>query len=113
MSEWKAFGALAVKYLGMPAEAMPLLNANVDLNVDLNVDDNKNLNLDVTPDEKVEENDKVKVQINDAVVHKSFGPGTVTAIDERYIYVRFKDRESKFFFPDVFERGYLRCLKQS
>ena len=84
---------------------------NLDLNVDLNVDDNKNLNLDVTPDEKVEENDKVKVQINDAVVHKSFGPGTVTAIDEKYIYVRFKDRESKFFFPDVFERGYLRCLK--
>ena len=83
----------------------------LDLNVDLNVDDNKNLNLDVTPDEKVEENDKVKVQINDAVVHKSFGPGTVTAIDEKYIYVRFKDRESKFFFPDVFERGYLRCLK--
>lgn len=24
MSEWKAFGALAVEYLGMPAEAMPL-----------------------------------------------------------------------------------------
>ncbi len=94
-------------------------NDNLDLNVDDNLDlnlvdnhnDNKNLNLDVTPDEKVEENDKVKVQINDAVVHKSFGPGTVTAIDERYIYVSFKDRESKFFFPDVFERGYLRCLK--
>lgn len=25
MTEWKAFGALAVEYLGMPAEAMPLL----------------------------------------------------------------------------------------
>jgi hypothetical protein len=86
-------------------------NDNLDLNLVDNHNDNKNLNLDVTPDEKVEENDKVKVQINDAVVHKSFGPGTVTAIDERYIYVSFKDRESKFFFPDVFERGYLRCQK--
>ena len=28
MSEWKAFGALAVEYLGMPAEAMPLYYEN-------------------------------------------------------------------------------------
>lgn len=26
MSEWKAFGAFAIEYLGMPAEAMPFLN---------------------------------------------------------------------------------------
>ena len=32
MKEWKAFAALAVKYLGMPAEAMLLFNANDDLN---------------------------------------------------------------------------------
>ena len=35
MSEWKAFGALAVDYLGMPVDAMPLFNEN----------DNKNQNL--------------------------------------------------------------------
>ena len=28
MSEWKVFAALATKYLGMPIEAMPLLNEN-------------------------------------------------------------------------------------
>ena len=28
MSEWKAFGALAVEYLGMPVEAMPLYSKN-------------------------------------------------------------------------------------
>lgn len=28
MSEWKAFGAYAVEYLGMPAEAMPLYSAD-------------------------------------------------------------------------------------
>lgn len=28
MSEWKAFGAFAVEYLGMPVEAMPFVNAN-------------------------------------------------------------------------------------
>jgi len=32
MSEWMAFGAFAVEYLGMPIEAMPLLNDNHNLN---------------------------------------------------------------------------------
>lgn len=33
MSEWKAFGALAIEYLGFPKDSMPLLN--VDLNANL------------------------------------------------------------------------------
>lgn len=33
MSEWKAFGALAIGYLGFPKDSMPLLN--VDLNANL------------------------------------------------------------------------------
>lgn len=32
MSEWKAFAAFAVGYLGMPVEAMPLFDADADLN---------------------------------------------------------------------------------
>ncbi len=32
MSEWKAFGALAIDYLGFPRDSMPLLNVDVDLN---------------------------------------------------------------------------------
>lgn len=32
MSEWKVFGAFAVEYLGMPVEAMPLLNDNQNEN---------------------------------------------------------------------------------
>lgn len=32
MSEWKAFAAFAVGYLGMPVEAMPLFVADADLN---------------------------------------------------------------------------------
>ena len=35
MSEWKAFGALAIEYLGYPKDSMPLLNVNVDLNANL------------------------------------------------------------------------------
>ena len=33
MSEWKAFGVLAIEYLGFPKDSMPLLN--VDLNANL------------------------------------------------------------------------------
>lgn len=35
MSEWKAFGALAIEYLGFPKGSMPLLNVNDDLDANL------------------------------------------------------------------------------
>jgi len=35
MSEWKAFGALAIEYLGFPKDSMPLLSVNDDLNANL------------------------------------------------------------------------------
>lgn len=35
MSEWRAFGAFAVEYLGMPLEAMPLYNENDNQNENL------------------------------------------------------------------------------
>jgi len=33
MSEWKAFGALAIEHLGFPKDAMPLLNVNLNANL--------------------------------------------------------------------------------
>ena len=33
MSEWRAFGTLAIEYLGLPIEVMPLLNVNANLNL--------------------------------------------------------------------------------
>ena len=35
VSEWKAFGALAIEYLGFPKDSMPLLNDNDDLDANL------------------------------------------------------------------------------
>ena len=35
VSEWKAFGALAIDYLGFPKDSMPLLNVNDNLNANL------------------------------------------------------------------------------
>ena len=51
-----------------------------------------------------------EISIGDTVNHKSLGPGTVMSIDEKYIIIRFRDRESKFFYPGAFERGYLEYL---
>lgn len=50
------------------------------------------------------------LRTGDIVVHKSFGQGEVLSLDNRYIIVRFTDRESKFLFPGAFEGGYLQCL---
>ena len=41
------------------------------------------------------------------VTHKSLGKGTVKAIDDQCIYVAFPDRERKFYYPQIFEDGYL------
>ena len=38
VNEWRAFGAFAVKYLGMPIEAMPLLNDNLNANLNRKAD---------------------------------------------------------------------------
>ena len=47
------------------------------------------------------------LQVGDTVLHKSWGEGEAVDIDEKYLIVRFADRESKFLFPSAFEKGYL------
>lgn len=47
------------------------------------------------------------LQVGDIVTHKSFGPGEVMALDDKYLIVKFPDRESKFLYPSAFEKGYL------
>ena len=48
-----------------------------------------------------------RLQVGDSVIHKSIGTGTVMAMDDKYIIVKFPDRESKFLYPGAFEKGYL------
>ena len=47
------------------------------------------------------------IGIGDTITHKSLGLGKVMSLDEKYIIIRFRDRESKFFYPNAFEKGYL------
>lgn len=44
MSEWNAFGAMAIEYLGLPIEAMPLLNLNVTQKLQIAQKNRLNLN---------------------------------------------------------------------
>ena len=48
-----------------------------------------------------------KLSVGDKVEHKSLGKGIIVSLDENYLFVRFKDRESKFLYPSAFEKGYL------
>ncbi len=50
------------------------------------------------------------LNVGDIVMHKSFGPGTIKLLDQKYIIVQFTDRESKFLFPDAFTKGYFQLL---
>ena len=47
------------------------------------------------------------LKAGDSVSHKSLGKGTVMAVEEKYIIVKFRDRESKFMYPGAFEKGFL------
>ena len=60
----------------------------------------------ITPEEEPWE----RLKVGDKVIHKSFGPGQVVSMDDNYIFVKFKDRESKFQFPNAFEMEYLSCI---
>ncbi len=50
-----------------------------------------------------------RLKVGDEVSHKSFGTGQVLSLDDNYIFIQFKDRESKFLFPNAFENKYLSC----
>ncbi len=54
VSEWQAFGAFAVEYLGLPLSAYRLLllddDVNLNLNLNLNLNDNDNENVNVKPE---------------------------------------------------------------
>jgi hypothetical protein len=50
-----------------------------------------------------------QLRVGDYVIHKSFGQGQVVSLDGNYVFVKFKDRESKFLFPNAFEKEYLSC----
>ena len=60
---------------------------------------------------EIQEEPEVKpwkgLSVGDKVVHKSLGEGVIVSLDETYLFVRFKDRESKFLYPSAFEKGYL------
>lgn len=47
--------------------------------------------------------------VNQIVVHKAFGKGTVIAQNGENITVHFSDKECKFIYPDVFAT-FLKCM---
>ena len=66
---------------------------------------------EVQDEPDIQEEPEVKpwesLHVGDKVIHKSLGEGVIVSLDENYLFVRFKDRESKFLYPSAFEDGYL------
>jgi len=50
-----------------------------------------------------------RLKVGEEVIHKSFGAGHVMSLDDSYVFIKFRDRESKFLFPNAFKKGYLSC----
>jgi co-chaperonin GroES (HSP10) len=65
---------------------------------------------DINPSDKEKQTNNPEwsfLNVGDEVVHRSWGNGKITFKDERYVIVKFDDRESKFLYPSAFEKGYL------
>ena len=45
-------------------------------------------------------------KVGDRVTHKSLGEGVITALDGKYIWIKFAANEKKFLFPQSFEKGF-------
>ena len=48
-----------------------------------------------------------KLVVGDIVKHKSFGRGVIKEIDGKYFFIEFKEKTSKFIFPDAIDKGYI------
>ena len=48
-----------------------------------------------------------KLVVGDVVKHKSFGCGVIKEIDGKYFFIKFKEKTSKFIFPDAIDKGYI------
>lgn len=48
-----------------------------------------------------------ELKIGDSITHKSFGAGTITNIEGKYFFIQFKDKTSKFIFPDAIDKGFI------
>ena len=61
---------------------------------------------DADEDEEEETAPWLSYKVGDTVTHKSFGSGSITSLDDRYIVIRFSSSEKKFLFPQCFEKGF-------
>ena len=57
-------------------------------------------------EEQAEPEPWTSYKAGDRVTHKSFGEGIISALDDRYIWIRFGTNEKKFLFPQCFQKGF-------
>lgn len=48
-----------------------------------------------------------KLVVGDVVKHKTYGRGVIKEIDGKYFLIEFKEKTSKFIFPDAIDKGHI------
>lgn len=69
----------------------------------------KSANEEQSAAEKALEEKLAKVKVGITVMHKKFGEGTITRMDDakKYMRIKFAVGEKQFIFPDAFVMGFL------
>lgn len=115
--KFKRYEDASLGYAGINTHTAPVIggwDTVMDTSVSTNAttDEETKKTEDVVPEARaIPDVPWSKLQVGDSVVHKSFGTGRVVSFDGCYLIVKFDDRESKFLFPSVFEKGYLSMPK--
>ncbi|MGN1255699.1 MAG: hypothetical protein ACI4UA_00880, partial [Bacteroidaceae bacterium] len=63
-------------------------------------------NHDEIPYKEAESEPWLSYKVGDGVTHKSFGRGTITSLDDKYIWISFGTNKKKFLFPQCFQKGF-------
>ena len=81
----------------------------VDLSSTTSLSDVSHDSIDDTEESSDEEEEAkpwLSYKVGDHVTHKSFGDGIISALDGKYIRIKFATNEKKFLFPDCFENKF-------
>ena len=98
--------------LGVGDDHQETTNDEMQDTVVVSVKDDDQEKFEPVPDEPKTLTDPVRrkrrVEENTTVIHKIEGKGTVSRVDGNRIYVIFGSNEKSYFYPDAFDKGFLR-----
>lgn len=91
------------------------INENSENNKTQTIIQSSSMNQEKKHEDTIIINDDGEIRINikakDCITHNKFGEGTVTKIDDNYIYIRFGIETKMFMYPDAILNGKIVKIK--